>query len=863
MSEPLPIFEALPELRVKLAQHRVVILQAPPGAGKSTVLPVELLGENWLEGQSVVMLEPRRLAARTVAARMASLLGEELGQTVGYRVRFESRVSSRTRLEVVTEGILTRRLQSDPGLEGVGLVIFDEFHERSLNADLALALCLEVQSALREDLKLLVMSATLDSEGLSGTLAASAGEVPVVTATGRQYPVEVRYLPRDLDTPLPALVAGAVSRALAEEQGDILVFLPGVGEISRVQELLEARHPGLYILPLYGELPLEQQQAAIVPDPVRRKVVLATSIAETSLTIEGIRVVVDSGWSRIPRFDSRTGLSRLETVRVSADSAEQRSGRAGRLGPGVCYRLWSQATQSQLVAQRKPEILEADLAPTLIELAQWGVRDVGQMAWVTPPPVGAVRQGYELLESLEAVELGEGRPPRRITERGRRMLELPTHPRIAHLLIEAQALAPATLQPPTSIERSRKTVGEASDWKALATDVAALLEERDPLPRNSSADLTLRVEALRRWQEDKTLLHGADRNVLSRSERLAAEWRRRLRVECDNAPPDPFRVGRLLALAYPDRVARLREGQGLKYKLSSGRGVRLNEYDPLQGQPWLAVAHLDAGEAEGRVWLAAPAHPDDLEPFGKTAEVVEWNPQLGTLVAQREFRIGEIALRTEPLRQVPEELRLRTLLRVVRSEGLGLFTWSEGLRQWQARVLSVRRWRGEGWPDVTDMQLLESLEDWLGPHLTRVNRRQDFTTLDLGAMLSALLPWELVRQLDELAPLRLQVPSGSMVRLEYAPDGSAPVLAVKLQELFGLADTPTVNGGRTKVMLHLLSPAQRPIQVTQDLRSFWQNTYPEVRKEMRGRYNKHPWPEDPWNATATRKTTSALRREGG
>ncbi|MER3482157.1 MAG: ATP-dependent helicase HrpB [Meiothermus sp.] len=819
----LPVYEALPRLRETLAKHSTAILQAPPGAGKSTAVPLELLGEPWLSGQKILMLEPRRLAARAVANRMASQLGEELGETVGYRVRFESKVSEKTRLEVLTEGILTRRLQRDQELGGVGLVIFDEFHERSLEADLALALCRQVQEVLREDLRILLISATLDGEALSVMLNGA----PIVSAKGRQYPVKVQYLPKDPEGPLPGTVAAAVARALAGSDGDVLVFLPGVSEIARTQTLLSERHPDVLIRPLYGDLPLSAQQEAIVPDEQgRRKVVLSTSIAETSLTIEGIRAVVDSGFSRVSRFDPKSGLSRLETVRVTRDSADQRAGRAGRLGPGTAYRLWSVNTQNGLLAQRRAEILEADLAPMLLELSAWGIRDVNELSWVTPPPVAAVRQAQGLLQELRVLENGV------LTARGREMLEWPTHPRVAHLLLESQTLG----------------------LEALAADVAALLEERDPLPGEPGADLDLRVQALRNWRAGQAN-QGGEIGVLNRVERLSKEWRRRLSVQADNSMPDPYSTGLLISLAYPDRIARLRKGSRARYRLSGGRGVKLLEDDPLAGTPWLAVAHLDAGTDEGRIFLAAPVHTEDLKPFAQSVEVVGWDARAGALVARRERRIGEVVLESEPLKQVPEEQRLGILVQVVRSEGLEILSWTEAVRQWQARVLSLRAWRPEeDWPDVSDAHLLRDMETWLGPWLGNVSRLEDFKRLDLMAILGNLLPWNLQTRFEELAPTRLEVPSGSKVRLEYNPDGSPPVLAVKLQELFGLADTPRVNDGRTPVMLHLLSPAQRPIQVTQDLRSFWQNTYPEIRKELRGRYNKHPWPEDPWNAGPTRKT---------
>lgn len=850
LAQRLPIHEALPALKAALHAHPITILQAPPGAGKSTVLPLALLNEPWLGQQIMLMLEPRRLAARSVAARMADLRQEALGETVGYRVRFEQRIGPRTRIEVLTEGILTRRLQQDPELSGVGLVLFDEFHERGLHADLALALCREVQHALRDDLRILIMSATLDSAALSAAL----GNAPVITAQGRQYPITLHYAPRDPDGPIYSSVADGITRAINEQRGDVLAFLPGVSEIQRAQELLSERHPEILLRPLYGELSLDAQQQAIMPDPSqRRKVVLATSIAETSLTIEGIRVVVDCGYARVPRFDPRTGLTRLETLRVTQDSADQRAGRAGRLGPGLCYRLWSTATQARLNPIRKPEILEADLAPLRLEMAQWGARDAADLQWITPPPVSALRQAQALLQSLGALK------DTQLTERGRSMLDWPTHPRLAHLLMESRTPAPIGL-PSMQMHNG--------EMAALAADVAALLDERDPLPRDSGADLTLRIEALRHWRgtQRSLSLHRADARALARIERIAAQWRRQLNVRVDNSVPDPHVVGWLVSLAYPERIAQARGQQSQRYRLANGRGAQLAADDPLVHSRWLAVAQLDAGSAngsssdDGRIFLAAPMDETALAPLAETREVVGWDARQGGLIAQRERRVGVLVLSSQSIQNVPAAQKIEALCAAVQSEGMAILPWNEATRQWQARVQSVRKWRGEAlWPDLSDAHLLSTVAAWLGPWLDQVSRRDDFARLDLLTILNGQLTYAQQTQLNELAPTHLEVPSGSQVRLQYSEDGAAPVLAVKLQEMFGLADTPTVNEGRIKVTLHLLSPAQRPIQVTQDLRSFWANTYPIVRKELRGRYVKHPWPEDPWNAVPTKRTN----RRGG
>ena len=816
-----PVLEIIPALKQALLKNSVVILQAPPGAGKSTVLPLQLLDEPWLKNKKMIMLEPRRLAARSVALRMAEELDQQAGDTVGYRVRFESVVGKNTRIEVVTEGILTRMIQTDNSLEDVGLVIFDEFHERSLQADLALALCYQAQQVLRSDLRILIMSATLDGEKISSIF----NRAPIITSTGKQFPVVFQYIPSEKDVHISVATARAIRKALREQTGDMLVFLPGAGEIQRVQTLLETENSSALVVPLYGDLPFKKQQEAILPHPQgMRKIVLATSIAETSLTIEGITTVVDSGHARVPRFDPRSGLTRLETVRVTKDAADQRAGRAGRLGPGVCYRLWSEATHHLLQPSRQPEIMEADLASLILELANWGIQNLNELTWITSPPEGAVKQARELLHTLEALENNK------VTARGKEMLKLPTHPRIAHML-----LSPLSLR------------GEV----ALATDMAAIIEERDPLPKEAGADLSLRVEVLRKWRSGERI--SADRNVLERIERMAASWRKIFKLNVDNSNPIDAEVGKLVAEAYPERIARQQDKQSVRYKLANGRMVRLPDHDPLLRETWLAVAQLDAGHGEGKIFLAAPIREDDLLHRAKENEVVKWDAERGIIVANLEKRIGHVVLSSKPLSKIPDELRIKILCEAVQTEGLKLLGWDDAQREWQARVSSLRTWRhNEGWPDVSDENLLKTTDVWLAPYLTTTFRKSDFQKLDLHQILTAIIPWELNSKLDKLAPARIQVPSGSFIKLNYFNDGAPPTIEVRLQEMFGLLETPAINEGRTKILLHLLSPGYKPVQVTQDLKSFWQTIYHEVRKELRMRYPRHHWPEDPWTAEAVR-----------
>ncbi len=765
------------------------------------------------------MLEPRRLAAKTVAARLAFQLGEEVGETIGYRIRFENKISKATRLEILTEGILTRMLQQNDALENVGLVIFDEFHERSLHADLALALCREVQSILLPELRILIMSATLDGEKLSALL----NNAPVIRSKGREFPITFHYAGHEEKTPLPFQMSRLIKRAISENEGDVLAFFPGAGEISRTAELLENENIRAKVVQLFGDMPLQQQQEAILPDKNgARKIVLATSIAETSLTIEGIKIVVDSGYSRVPRFDTRSGLTRLETIRVTKDAADQRAGRAGRTSAGVCYRLWTEGFNHHLIPHRSPEILEADLAPLVLELANWGTRNIQSLTWLSPPPAGTVLQSKELLTQLGALQ------EEKITSRGKEMLRLPTHPRIAHLLTEASA----------------------SGQNSLAADIAALLEERDPLPKDSGADLVLRIEVLRKFRNKEFV--NADRKRLERVERIAQQWRKLLNAKTDNAAPVHEEVGKLVAAAYPERIAKRESGN--RYRLGNGRLAKLNDSDELAGEEWLAIAELEgATTKESRIFLAAALDPDDIRHLAIEKKILEWDHQKGELIARMEKRVGDVILESKIIKTISEEERISILLQAIRQNGRELLSWNEEVKEFIARISTVKKWRpDDDWPEMQIEQLLSTAEEWLPTYLSNVKRKDDFRKLDLLTILSSTIPYQKQQQLEKIAPQKITVPSGSHIKIIYSDDGSPPVLAVRLQEIFGMLETPAVNEGRTKLMVHLLSPAYRPVQVTQDLHSFWKNTYAEVRKELRMRYPKHSWPEDPYTAVAIR-----------
>ncbi len=810
----LPVKEIIPEVLEHLRKETTLIINAPAGAGKSTLLPLAFLEEPWFEGKKILMLEPRRLAAKAIAQRMAYFLGEQVGETIGYRIRFENRTSVNTRIEVLTEGILTRMLQSDNELKGVAMVIFDEFHERSIHADVALALCRESQQVLRPDLKLLIMSATLDMPQLTRLLASKA-----VTSQGRLYPVDIKYEGDTDMMTLPEQCARVVMKAVKENKGDVLVFLPGQGEILKTQELLQKRLNGFAIMPLYGSLPMNRQQAAIFPHKEgKRKIVLATSIAETSLTIAGITMVVDSGFGRTSKFDPKSGLSRLQTIQISKDSADQRAGRAGRLSPGFCYRMWSKTTHSRMKEHLIPQIIESDLASLVLDMAKWDVMDINQLTWLTPPPKGAVLQASDTLHELDALEHGK------ITSHGVKMLSLPCHPRIAHMLLMA----------------------DEDDNVALAADIAAFLEERDPLGREAGIDINTRIEALRRYRDQNR-----SGGRMARLKKVADSYLRLFKLEEENEMAAPFETGVLLTHAYPERIAHARPGNNAQFKLSNGKIAAAGHKDDLAHEAWLAIAHMDARDGLGKIFMASPLNPKDLAPLVKSQEVIKWDTDEGGLIATQDLRIGSIILQSTPLPEPDESHRVQAICDALKKEGEQLLDFNEEVTQWQNRVLSLKKWRpNAGWPDVSTSTLLITNNDWLSPYLNDITKPAQLKKIDLATVLQHHLSIDKQEALKRLAPAKLHVPSGSQIEIKYRADGMPPVLAVRIQEVFGLAETPTVNKGKTSVLLHLLSPGFKPVQITDDLKSFWSNAYFEVKKELKRRYPKHVWPDDPWKEQA-------------
>jgi ATP-dependent helicase HrpB len=834
-----PITPLLPEIRASLAGHPRLVLEAPPGAGKTTQVPLALLDAAWLAGRKIVMLEPRRIAARAAAQFMAQQLGEVVGQTVGYRIRFESKVSAATRIEVVTEGILTRLIQHDPELTGIGAIVFDEFHERHLAGDLGAVLALDVQATLRPELRLLLMSATLDGERIAQWL-----DAPRIASPGRSFPVRIEHPPARTQESIEHHLARIVRQALEENDGDMLAFLPGRREIARTQTVLAQTltRDDVEVLALHGELSLAEQQAALAPAETERtrRVVLATNVAESSITLPGIRAVIDAGLAREPRFDPNSGFTRLETVAISQASADQRAGRAGRVAAGTAYRLWPQS--KRLEPARTAEIGQADLSALALELAAWGVSTHGidAMRWLDPPPAGALAQARELL-----IRLGALGADGRISALGRQMLELGASPR----------LAAAALRAPIEL-------------RALIADLLATMEARSPLrgAQARSDDFRVRVAALHAWRDRRgaTVRGEADTGVLAAIEQASKGWRRRLDVQtAASGMPDSHSVGELLLHAFPDRVARRDDNNLLRYTLANGRGARLHESTVLHGEPWLVALDLRLETRDSLILAAAPFDPRALErdyPAQFTRErTLRWNDERAAVEAFDEQRFGAIVLERRSVPVQPQDA-LPALLAAVRTKGIDVLPWSESARRLRARMQALRAWMPElSLPDVSDTALQASLDDWLAPYLHGKHRLDALSAEELSQALATLFDHEQRRTLDAQAPESLTVPSGQSRRLEYA-HGEPPVLAVKLQELFGLADTPRVGGGRIPVTLHLLSPAGRPIQVTQDLKGFWERTYPEVRKELKGRYPRHPWPDDPWTATPTHRAKPREKR---
>ena len=825
-AQSLPIDAALPELTAALRARNVAVLVAPPGAGKTTRVPLVLAGEDWAAEKKILVLAPRRLAARAAAARMAATLGETVGATVGYRVRFASQVSRATRIEVVTEGVFTRLILDDPVLTGIAAVIFDEFHERSLDADLGLALARDVQQGLREDLKLLVMSATLDGARVGGLL----GNAPVIESAGRAFPVETRYIGRDARTPIERQVTDAVLRSLRADAGSLLVFLPGAAEIRRTEAFVRERlaDPDIDVVALYGALDADIQDRAIAPAPPgRRKVVLATSIAETSLTIEGVRVVIDSGLARVPRYEPDVGLTRLETVRVSRASADQRRGRAGRTQPGVCYRLWDEPQTAALEPAHQPEILAADLSSFVLDLASWGVADPASLAFLDPPPAPALAEAKTLLLALGAVDR-DGR----ITDEGRRLRRLPLPPRLARMVVDAAGL------------------GEAG----LAAEVAVVLTERGL--GGNDVDLAHRIDGLRR-----------DRSQRARDARAVATRWASIAEDTLSPPGRPQRatseqrdgkepsVGSLLALAYPERIAKAR-GAGGAFLLANGRGASIDPASALARAPFLAVAEVAGTAAQGRIVLAAELAGSEIEAQLsdriESREEVIFDAATGSLRARRQRRLGAIVLADQPLPVVPTEETARILADALVRLGIDRLPWTKALQQWRDRVGFLRRAHGDEWPDLSDAALAASATDWLVPALAGKTALSALHSDELAEAVHGLVPWSLRRRLDAEAPTHFCAPSGSVVPIDYAAE-EGPKLSIRVQELFGLDRHPTIAAGRVALVVELLSPAQRPVQVTRDLPGFWRGSYGAVKAEMKGRYPRHPWPDDPLAAVPTRR----------
>jgi ATP-dependent helicase HrpB len=816
LTSPLPIDAVIPGLTAALTRATTAVVVAPPGAGKTTRLPLVLAQEPWAARKRILVLEPRRLAARAAAARMAQTLGEKVGDTVGYRVRFGTQISKRTRIEVITEGIFTSLMQDDPSLDGVAAVLFDEFHERSLDADLGLALARDAQQGLRDDLRLVVMSATIDG----ARIAAALDGAPVITSEGRAFTVETRYLGRDASKPIDTQAADAVVRALRAETGSILVFLPGVAEIRRTETLLRERlaGPAVDVFPLHGALDFAAQDRAIAPSAAgRRKVVLATSIAETSLTIEGVRVVVDCGLARVPRYEPDAGLTRLETVRVSRAAADQRRGRAGRTEPGVCYRLWDEPQTASLEPYAQPEILAADLSALLLDLAEWGVTDPAKLTFLDQPPAASLNEARTLLSALGAIDAAG-----RITAEGKLLNRLPLPPRLARMVVDA-----------------------GRDGQGLvAAQIAAVLTERGL--GGSDADLRHRIDGLRHDRSARA----------TQARRMASRWAEMAAPLAGGADTPPPSLGALLALAYPERIAKNRGASTGAFLLANGRGASIDPASPLAREPFLAVAELIGGAAQSRITLATaidlPGIESGFSDRIEAGEEITCDPKTLALRARRWRRLGAIALSEQPLPVTPGEATAKTLAAATVQAGLDRLPWTKALRQWRDRIQFLRRTEGGEWPDLSDAGLAATAGTWLVPLLMDKTGIAGLAASEFDAALQGLIPYNLRRRLETEAPTHFEAPSGSRIAIDYEAE-EGPKLAVRVQELFGLSRHPTIAGGRVPLVIELLSPAHRPVQVTRDLPQFWRGSYAAVRSEMRGRYPRHPWPEDPATAEATRR----------
>lgn len=817
----LPITEIIPQVISELEINKTLVISAPPGAGKSTLLPLYLLKTIPIN-QKIIILEPRRLATKSVAIRMAELINEPVGETIGYKIRFENCTSKNTRIEVVTEGILTRQLQNDNALNNVGIVIFDEFHERNINSDLALALCKQVQEILRPDLKLLIMSATLNAQLISSKLNCN-----VIESKGRQYPVSIFHSTNASIETLNEQIVHEINNALKRFDGDILVFLPGENEIKKCEETLNNLELNVIVHPLYGSLPYHSQKLAILPNKNgKRKIVLATSIAETSLTIEGIKIVIDSGFVRKSIFNPASGLSKLITEKVTLDIADQRAGRAGRLSEGICIRMWSLANQQKLVLHKKPEIEEVDLSTLVLNIINWGCKNYQDLFWISEPSDATYNQAVNLLENLDAVSNYN------ITMHGKAILNLPCHPRIAHMLLKAEGL----------------------EQKQLGCDIAALLEERDPLGKDYGIDINLRIERLRFQRSNLKFT-----KEFQRIERVSSSYRKTLNIEASNSTFDYYLTGYLIAQAFPERIACAKPGNNNLFQISNGKIASAGIIDDIANEPWLAIANVDMRNGIGKIHLASPLNPKDLINQVKEIENVKWDKKNGIIIAEQELRIGNIVLKSKPISPSNEKC-IELICNELKNEFESLLDVNDDFKNLQHRILSLAIWEPSlNLPNVSIDFLKLNCHNWLAPNLIGVKKSEDLKKISIANALLNSLTWETQTLLNKLVPDKIEVPSGSKIKINYFDNGANPAIYVRLQEVFGLKNTPFINNNKIKTVLHLLSPGYKPVQVTSDLESFWQNMYFQIKKELQRRYPKHSWPDDPLKATPVAKGKSTKK----